>query len=97
MSEKKSTGRGKWALIYTGAFILSFAASAIFKMTYDPTHGKYKADWNDSVETVYTDISYDSGKANKFDLYVPADTSMERYGLVVYLLCNEITLYTKKM
>lgn len=85
MSEKKPTGRGKWALIYTGAFILSFAASAIFKMTYGPTHGKYKADWNDSVGTVYTDISYGSGEANKFDLYVPADTSKESYGLVVYL------------
>ena len=75
MSKKEKTpGRGKWALIYTGAFILSFAASAIFKMTYDPTHGKYKADWSDSVGTVYTDISYGKGEANKFDLYLPADS-----------------------
>ena len=86
MSKKEKTpGRGKWALIYTGAFILSFAASAIFKMTYDPTHGKYKADWSDSVGTVYTDISYGKGEANKFDLYVPADNSKASYGLVVYL------------
>lgn len=51
----------------------------------------YKADWNDSVGTIYTDISYDKNDANKFDLYVPADNSKDSYGLVVYLHAGGFT------
>lgn len=94
-NKEKNPGRGKWALIYTGAFILSFTASAIFKMTYDPTHGKYKADWSDSVGTAYTDIPYGDKESNKFDLYVPADKSKERYGLVVYIHAGGFTMGDK--
>ena len=81
----KKSGRSIWAIIYTVAFILSFILSAVFKMTYDPLHGKYRTDWNASAVTVYTDISYGDGESNKFDIYVPADASKESYGLVVYL------------
>ena len=35
--------------------------------------------------TVYTDLTYGEKPANKFDLYVPADSSKDSYGLVVYL------------
>ncbi|MGN0619917.1 MAG: alpha/beta hydrolase [Ruminiclostridium sp.] len=92
MSNKANkSGRLKWGLIYTGAFILTFAVSAIIRMTYDPTHGKYTVDWNDTVGTKYTDISYGSGEANKFDLYVPADKTKDSYGLVVYIHAGGFT------
>lgn len=92
MSNKaKKSGRLKWGLIYTGAFILTFTVSAIIRMTYDPAHGKYTVDWNDTVGTKYTDISYGSGEANKFDLYVPADKTKDSYGLVVYIHAGGFT------
>lgn len=74
-----------WGLIYAGAFIASFAVSALVKMKADPFGGKYAAHWDSSVGTVYTDLAYGDGEANKFDLYVPADSGRENYGLVVYL------------
>lgn len=90
-NKEKKSGRLKWTLIYTGAFILTFTVSAIIRMTYDPTHGKYTVDWNDTVGTKYTDISYGSGEANKFDLYVPADKTKDSYGLVVYIHAGGFT------
>lgn len=74
-----------WGLIYVGAFLVTFAASAVLKMTWHPLGDKYSVRWDDSVGTVYTDLPYGEGDANKFDLYLPADNSMETYGLVVYL------------
>ena len=74
-----------WGLIYVGAFLVSFAASAVLKMTWPPLGDKYSVRWDDSVGTVYTDLSYGEGDANKFDLYLPADSTKGTYGLVVYL------------
>lgn len=53
-------------------------------MKIDPFGGKYEVHWDSGGES-YTDLSYGDGEANKFDLYVPADSSKENYGLVVYL------------
>lgn len=91
MSKAKRKGRVMWGLIYVLTFIVVFAASAIFKMTYDPSHGAYKADWSESVGTIHADIPYSEGEANKFDLYVPADNTKESYGLVVYLHAGGFT------
>ena len=88
MSKDKKEGnkRGMFILLCIGAFIVSFVGSAAFKMTYrSPELKKYTVDWNDSIGTVYTDIRYGDGEANKFDLYVPADNTKKTYGLVVYL------------
>lgn len=74
-----------WGLLYAGVFILVFVLSVIVKMTWNPLGDKYSADWDESVGTVYTDLSYGPGEANKFDLYVPADKSRETYALAVYL------------
>ncbi|WP_434309466.1 alpha/beta hydrolase [Hominifimenecus sp. rT4P-3] len=81
----KKKGRVMWGFIYTFAFILAFGGSVLFKMNYHPFGKEFSVDWNDSVGTVHTDISYGSGEANKFDLYVPADDSRSSYGLIVYL------------
>ena len=65
-------------------------------MTSDPFHGKYTVKWDESVGTVYTDLSYGEGATNKFDLYVPADSSRDSYGLVVYLHAGGFTSGDKK-
>lgn len=82
---EKKKGRLMWGFIYVFAFIAAFSGSIVFKMKYDPFGGEFKADWDDSVGRVYTDMAYGEGEANKFDLYVPADNSRDAYGLVVYL------------
>ena len=91
MKKTKSNGRLKWGLIYTAAFLAAFVGSAFFKMKYDPTHGKYSVQWSDAIGKVYTDLPYGDGAANKFDLYVPADSTKESYGLVVYLHAGGFT------
>ena len=80
-----------WGLIYVGAFLVTFAASAAIKMTWNPLGDKYSVQWDDSVGTMYPDLSYGEGDANKFDLYLPADNSRESYGLVVYLHAGGFT------
>ena len=80
-----------WGLIYVGAFLVSFAASAMLKMTWPPLGDKYSVRWDDSVGAVYTGLSYGEGDANKFDLYLPADSTKGTYGLVVYLHAGGFT------
>ena len=87
----RKKGRLMWGLIYVGAFLATFVASAAFKMTWNPLGDKYSVRWDDSVGTMYTDLSYGEGEANKFDLYLPADDAKETYGLVVYLHAGGFT------
>ncbi|UOQ83578.1 alpha/beta hydrolase [Gracilibacillus salinarum] len=90
--KKKRNKAGMFILLCVGAFIVSFAGSAIFKMNYtSPALKEYSVDWNDEIGTTYTDIAYGDGEANKFDLYVPADDTKETYGLVVYLHAGGFT------
>ena len=96
MSTVERNGRLLWGFIYVITFIVVFVASTIFKMTYDPSHGAYKVDWDESVGTVHSDLPYGDGDANKFDLYLPADSSKESYGLVVYLHAGGFTSGDKK-
>lgn len=87
----KRKGRVMWGLIYTAAFLVTFVVSAAVKVAWNPLNGKYSVRWDDSVGTVYTDLSYGPGAANRFDLYVPADSGKDRYGLVVYLHAGGFT------
>lgn len=80
-----------WGFIYVGAFIVSFVVSAVIKLKYNPVGGKYTAKWGDTVGKVYNDLPYGDGAANRFDLYVPADSSKESYGLVVYIHAGGFT------
>lgn len=89
--EKTKKGRVMWGFIYVGAFIAAFFISVMVKMKVDPFGGKYTTHWDSSVGTVYTDLSYGEGEANKFDLYVPADSGRENYSLVVYLHAGGFT------
>ncbi|MGM9602738.1 MAG: hypothetical protein ACI3W5_14295 [Faecousia sp.] len=90
--EKRRTHKVMWGFIYVITFITVFAASAIIKMTSDPFHGAYRVNWDNSMGTIYTDIPYGEGEANKFDLYVPADSTKESYGLIVYIHAGVFSL-----
>lgn len=87
----KKKGAGMWGFIYVLTFILAFIGSVVFKITYNPYGSEFSFDWNDSIGTSYTDLSYGNGEANKFDLYVPADNSKDSYGLVVFLHAGGFT------
>lgn len=89
--EKRRTHKVLWGFVYVTTFLVVFTASAIIKITSDPFHGAYKADWSEAVGMIYTDIPYGEGEANKFDLYVPADRTRDNYGLVVYLHAGGFT------
>lgn len=89
---KRKNRRGLFILTCIGVFITSFIISIIFKVAYTPKELKqYSVEWSDEVGTMYKDISYGDGEANKFDLYVPADNTKETYGLVVYLHAGGFT------
>ena len=90
-TKTKKKGRVMWGFIYVFTFIIAFSGSVAFKMKYNPFGKEFSVDWNDSVGMVHNDISYGSGEANKFDLYVPADDSRENYGLIVYLHAGGFT------
>jgi len=83
---RKGRKRGLFVLLCIGAFAASFVASNVIHKVYQNSLvGKYTVDWSDEVGTVYSDIAYGEGEANKFDIYVPADKSKETYGLIIYL------------
>lgn len=93
---KKERMKGKssalWGFIYAGTFLAVFIASAVFKVTHQPSWMKnYTVSWNDSIGQKYTDLSYGEKESHKFDLYVPADGTKESYGLVVYLHAGGFT------
>ena len=90
-ADRKRKGRFMWGLIYVTVFVTTFVLSAVIKMTWNPLSEKYSVQWDDSVGTVYTDLSYGEGAANKFDLYLPAASGKETYGLVVYLHAGGFT------
>lgn len=89
--KEKKRGRVMWGFLYAGTFVAAFAASAVFKMKYNPLGKKYTVAWSDSVGKIYKDLVYGKEEANKFDLYVPADTGKESYGLVIYLHAGGFT------
>ena len=75
--EKKGNKKGMFIFLCIVVFIFSFVGGIVFKLTYDPFHGKYKVNWTDEIGKVYSDISYGDLESNKFDLYVPRDNSKE--------------------
>lgn len=82
----------KWFLIYSLIFLIVFAGSVLFKVTYQPAWTKeYKVEWSEAIGKVYRDIPYGDKEANTFDIYVPADTGKQNYSLVVYLHAGGFT------
>ncbi|MCM1143327.1 MAG: alpha/beta hydrolase [Blautia sp.] len=87
----KKRGRGMWIVFYIVAFMIAFVAGAASKVMQPSWAKDYTVKWDDSIGTVYKDIPYGEKEANKFDLYVPADSGRESYGLVVYLHAGGFT------
>ncbi len=92
INKKKGKKTGMFVLLCILIFVISFAGSALFKMTHkSASMSKYSVDWNDNIGTLYPDLFYGDKEANKFDLYVPADSSKKSYKLVVYLHAGGFT------
>ena len=72
-----------WGLIYVLAFVIAFVAGAVSKAAGSSMGSAYEMKWDDSLGTIRTDLSYGNEPANKFDLYLPADSTKEAYGLAV--------------
>ena len=98
MKNKQERGRHRvlWGFLYVMTFAAVFVGSAAIKLTYNPLAKETQVNWNESVGSVYSDLSYGDGEANKFDLYVPADKTKDAYGLVVYLHAGGFTAGDKK-
>lgn len=87
----KKGGKVMWTFIYIAAFVAALGIGAASKMIQPSWAKDYTVDWNDSVGTIHKDISYGEAEANRFDLYVPADSSKKSYSLVVYLHAGGFT------
>lgn len=73
-------------------FLLAFGAGVVSKVVIKPAWSKeYSVRWSDELGTLKADLSYGEGETNKFDLYLPADSGKESYGLVVYLHAGGFT------
>ena len=73
-------------------FILAFGVGVVSKGLIKPAWSKeYTVQWSDAFGTRLSDLSYGEEPANKFDLYLPKDSTKESYGLVVYLHAGGFT------
>lgn len=91
MKEKKK-GKGMFVFICILVFLVSVGIGVVSKFAIQPSWAKeYSVEWSDDLGTLYKDIAYGDGEANKFDLYLPKDNSKENYGLVVYLHAGGFT------
>lgn len=89
--------KGKFVGLCIFIFVLTFILGIISKFAIQPSWKKeYSVKWSDEIGTRISDVSYDSGEANKFDLYLPKDNTKENYGLVVYLHAGGFTSGDKK-
>ncbi len=90
----KERRKGKFMFIFLCIFVFvcSLGIGIISKIVIQPDWPKrYSVEFTDEIGKVYKDISYGEEKANKFDLYLPADYSKKNYGLVVYLHAGGFT------
>lgn len=78
-------------MLYILAFIVALLLGAASKLIPPSWAKNYTVEWSDSVGVLRSDIAYASERANKFDLYLPADRSRASYGLIVYLHAGGFT------
>ena len=95
MSREKKEKKARAVPVGIGilVFILAFGAGVVSKFAIQPSWAKqYSVQWSDEVGTLQSDLPYGDGEANKFDLYLPKDSSKDSYGLVVYLHAGGFTI-----
>jgi len=86
MKNEKKRGKGMFIFICFLVFFVAVGIGVYTKMKIQPLWAKkYSLTWSEDLGTLYKDISYGEGGANKFDLYLPKDKNKKNYGLVVYL------------
>ncbi len=86
--------KGKTVSIWMGilVFTLAFGAGIASKFVIQPSWAKkYSVAWSDELGKRMVDLPYGDGEANKFDLYLPKDSSRKSYGLAVYLHAGGFT------
>jgi|GEM_PF-136717 acetyl esterase/lipase len=84
--ERKRKGTGKFVGLCILVFVAAAALGVASRMLISPSWAReYSVAWSDELGTRLTDLPYGDGEAQKFDLYLPADSSRRNYGLVVYL------------
>ena len=94
MSREKKEKKARAVPVGIGilVIILAFGAGVVSKFAIQPSWAKqYSVQWSDEVGTLQSDLPYGDGEANKFDLYLPKDSSKDSYGLVVYLHAGGFT------
>lgn len=92
MKEGKKMKNGLFIIVCILAFLISMGIGVASKFMIQPSWAKkYSVKWGDELGTLYKDIAYGKGEANKFDLYLPKDDTKENYGLVVYLHAGGFT------
>ena len=92
MKEGKKKGKGMFIFSCILVFLVSVGIGVASKFAIQPSWAKnYSVPWSDDLGTLYKDIAYGAGEANKYDLYLPKDNSKESYGLVVYLHAGGFT------
>ena len=94
MSKTATKKKVKVVPVWMGILVAlaAFGAGAASKTMITPGWSKqYAVAWSDNLGTLKIDLPYGEGEANKFDLYLPKDSSRETYGLVVYLHAGGFT------
>ena len=85
---KKSVSVGLCIVIFLLALGIGAASKFVLKPSWT---SQYEVKWTDDLGTLLIDLPYGDGEANKFDLYLPKDSTKESYGLVVYLHAGGFT------
>lgn len=80
----------KKMLIYMLAFVGAFGVGLAVNLIQTSLSSE-KVKWDETIGTEQLDFSYGDKEANKFDLYLPADSGKENYGLVIYLHAGGFT------
>ena len=75
-------------LVFIGAFIIGILSKLLVQPSWMTD---YSMKWSEEIGTKLTDIPYGEGELNKYDLYLPKDSSKENYGLVVYIHAGGFT------
>ena len=93
MSERKDANkRRRFVALGIIVFLAALLAGAASKLLIKPAWAsRYTVEWDETVGAVQADLAYGEGEAQRFDLYLPADSSREAYGLVVYLHAGGFT------
>lgn len=77
---------------WLGLFSAALAAGALSRFVMKPRwKQKYSVSMNDRIGTCYKDLPYGEGPYNKFDLYLPAQSRKDHFGLVIYLHAGGFT------